>query len=112
MKKTGAIAFAGLLALAAPVWGQRIEFAPGGGGDGGSGTVTSVGFSTPGGVFSVTGTNPVMTAGTFGFAVSGSSGGILFFSSDSAVSSSDTLPAGKPIVGGGEGGPPTVGDVT
>lgn len=75
----------------------------------GDGSVVSVGLSSPGGIFSISGTNPITTAGTFGYALTGSSGGIPYFSSASVLSSSAALTANLPVFGGGAGASPTVG---
>lgn len=88
---------------------QLVTFACGGGG--GSGSVTSVGFSVPGGIFSVTGTTPITSSGTFGFAVAGNSGGIPYFASATGLSSSATLTANALIKGGGSGVAPTASTI-
>lgn len=74
------------------------------------GTVTSVALTVPG-IFSVGG-SPVTTTGTLAITASGTSGGIPYFSSGSALSSSAALTANLPIIGGGAGGAPAVGTVT
>ena len=78
----------------------------GSGGGGGGGTVTSVGFSVPAlSIFGVTG-SPVTNAGTLGLTVTGTSGGLPYFSSTSALSSSALLAANALMVGGGAGAAP------
>lgn len=76
------------------------------GGGGGSGTVTSVGFSVSGGILSVSG-SPVTTSGTISLVLTGSSGGIPYFSSSSVLSSSAALTASALLLGGGAGSSPT-----
>jgi hypothetical protein len=76
---------------------------------GGSGSVTSVTLSSPGGIFTATGTNPITTSGTFGYSTTGTSGGIPYFSSASVLSSSAALTANLPVIGGGAGVAPSVG---
>src|SRR5574343_225176 len=74
---------------------------------GGSGTVTSVALSVPGtSIFGVT-VSPVTTAGTLGLTTTGTSGGIPYFSSTSALSSSGELTASQLVLGGGAGAAPT-----
>ena len=74
---------------------------------GGSGTVTSVALSVPGtSIFGVTG-SPVTTTGTLGLTTTGTSGGIPYFSSTSALSSSGELTASQLVLGGGAGAAPT-----
>lgn len=70
------------------------------GGGGGGGTVTSVSFT--GGLISVT--NPTTTPA---FTVAGTSGGIPYFSSNSAWASSALLTAGGIVFGGGAGAAPS-----
>jgi len=77
-----------------------------------SGVVTSVGFSVPAtSIFTATG-SPVTGAGTLGFTTAGTSGGIPYFSSAAALSSSAVLTANLPVIGGGAGVAPTVGTVS
>src|SRR6516162_8304123 len=77
-----------------------------------SGVVTSVGFSVPGSsIFTATG-SPVTGAGTLGFTTAGTSGGIPYFSSAAALSSSAVLTANLPVIGGGAGVAPSVGSVS
>jgi len=77
-----------------------------------SGVVTSVGFSVPGSsIFTATG-GTVTGAGTLGFTTAGTSGGIPYFSSAAALSSSGVLTANLPVIGGGAGVAPTVGSVS
>jgi hypothetical protein len=71
-----------------------------------SGTVTSVGFSGAGGIFSVSG-SPVTSSGTISETVAGTSGGIPYFSSSSALGSSAALTASQLVLGGGAGSAPT-----
>lgn len=72
----------------------------------GAGSVTSVALSVPGtSIFGVTG-SPVTTSGTLGLTTTGTSGGIPYFSSTSALSSSAALTANQLIVGGGAGAAP------
>lgn len=75
----------------------------------GSGTVTSVGLTSPGGIFAATGTNPITTTGSFGYTTTGTSGGIPYFSTGSQLSSSAALTANAPVLGGGAGASPIVG---
>lgn len=70
----------------------------------GAGTVTSVG-ATANGIFSWTG-SPVTSSGTLGLVTTGTSGGIPYFSSSSALSSSGVLTANALLLGGGAGGAP------
>jgi len=77
-----------------------------------SGVVTSVGFSVPAtSIFTATG-SPVTGSGTLGFTTAGTSGGIPYFSSAAALSSSAALTANLPVIGGGAGVAPTVGSVS
>lgn len=77
-------------------------------GGGGSGSVTSVGFSVPGSsIFGATG-SPVTTSGTLGLTVTGTSGGIPYFDTTSTLSSSAALTANAIMLGGGAGTAPTV----
>jgi fibronectin-binding autotransporter adhesin len=76
---------------------------------GGSGSVTSITLSSPGGIFAVSGTNPITTNGTHGYTTTGTSGGIPYFASTSQIQSSIALTAGMPIVGSGAGGAPAPG---
>jgi hypothetical protein len=77
-----------------------------------SGVVTSVGFSVPAtSIFTATG-SPVTGSGTLGFTTAGTSGGIPYFSSAAALSSSAVLTANLPVIGGGAGVAPTVGSVS
>jgi len=75
-------------------------------GTGGSGSVTSVTLSSPGGIFAATGTNPITTSGTFGYSTTGTSGGIPYFSSGSQLSSSGALAQYGTVIGGGPGAAP------
>jgi hypothetical protein len=69
-----------------------------------SGSVTSVGMTGPGGIFSVT-NSPITGAGTLSETVTGTAGGIPYFSTTGILSSSGTLNSGDIIVGGGVSGP-------
>jgi len=72
-----------------------------------SGTVTSVALSVPAtSIFGVTG-SPVTSSGTLGLTTTGTSGGIPYFSSTSALSSSALLTASQLIIGGGAGTAPS-----
>jgi hypothetical protein len=66
----------------------------------GTGTVTSVAQSFTGGIIQVNG-SPVTTSGTLALTVSGTAGGIVYFSSNSVWGSTGSLSAGGLIVGGG-----------
>jgi hypothetical protein len=76
----------------------------------GSGTVTSVGLQinagSSSGIFAVTG-SPVTTSGNLNYNLTGTSGGIPYFSSTSVLSSSGLLAANGPVIGGGAGTTPT-----
>jgi len=76
----------------------------------GTGTVTSVNASS-GGIFSFSG-GPITTTGTLALGVSGTSGGIPYFSGSTTLSSSAALTANLPVIGGGAGVSPTVGTVS
>ena len=82
----------------------------GGGGGGGTGTVTSVAETINGGpssgIFAVSG-SPIVTSGTLNIALSGTSGGIPYFSSTKILSSSGALTG---IVRGGL--PPTASELS
>lgn len=82
----------------------------GGGGSGGTGTVTSVAETinnaSSSGIFAVTG-SPVQSAGTLNINLSGTSGGIPYFSSSKVLSSSGALTG---IVRGGS--PPTASEIS
>jgi len=69
------------------------------------GTVTSVAQSFTGGIISVGG-SPITTSGTLALTVSGTSGGIVYFSSASTWASSALLAANALVVGGGAGAAP------
>lgn len=72
---------------------------------GGTGTVTSVALSVPASsIFSVTG-SPVTTSGTLAIATAGTAGGIPYFSSTSALSSTGAGTAQQWILSGGTGIP-------
>lgn len=77
----------------------RITAAANGSGGGGSGTVTSVGWT--GGIVSV-----ATATTTPAFTVAGTSGGIPYFSSSSAWATSAQLGANQVVVGGGAGAAP------
>ncbi len=72
----------------------------------GTGTVTSIGFTVPNSIFAMT-TSPIVAAGTFGLTVTGTSGGVPYFSSSSAIGSSGALAANGVVIGGGAGAAPT-----
>lgn len=76
----------------------------GGGGGPGTGTVTSVGLSGPGGVFSVA-NSPITTAGTIALTAAGTTGGLTYFSNDTTISSSALITACLLIKSGGTGQP-------
>lgn len=76
-----------------------------------AGTVTSVGVSSPSGILS-TGSTPVTTSGTITLTWAGTSGGIPYFISASAVASSGALTSGSVVLGGGAGSSPTVSTIT
>lgn len=75
--------------------------------DGTSGTaVTSVALSVPAtSIFGVTG-SPITTAGTIGLTMTGTSGGIPYFSSASVLSSSAVLTNHRIVLGGGAAASP------
>jgi hypothetical protein len=78
--------------------------------DGGAiptGTVTSVAETAPSGLLSVSG-SPITTSGTFAWSWAGTSGGISYFSSTSALASSALLTNHALVVGGGTGAAPSV----
>jgi hypothetical protein len=70
------------------------------------GTVTSVALTVPG-ILSISG-SPITTSGTLAIGATGTSGGIPYFSSSSALASSAALTANALVLGGGAGGTPTV----
>lgn len=72
----------------------------------GSGTVTSVGLTGPGGIFGVSG-SPVTSSGSITLSTTVTSGGILYGSSSSVVSSSAALTAHGVVIGGGAATAPT-----
>lgn len=76
-------------------------------GPSGAGSVTSVAQSFTGGLISVSG-SPVTTSGTLALTVTGTSGGIPYFSSASAWASSGALTANRIVLGGGAGAAPTI----
>lgn len=69
-----------------------------------SGTVTSVALSIPG-IFTISG-SPVTSSGTLTATPSGTSGGVPYFSSSTALSSSALLASTAIMVGGGAGSAP------
>jgi len=71
----------------------------------GTGTVTSVAQTFADGLLTVTG-SPVTTAGTLAVTISGNSGGIPYFNSNSTWTSSPALTANQLVVGGGTRQPP------
>ena len=72
------------------------------GGGGGGGSVTSVGFSGPGGIFSVSG-SPITGSGVIGLTVAGTAQGLPYFSSTSTLSSGPSLTQNLLIKMGGTG---------
>lgn len=71
-------------------------------------SVTSVALSVPGSsLFGITG-SPVTSIGTLGLTTTGTSGGIPYFSSTSALSSSALLTANALVLGGGAASAPVV----
>lgn len=74
---------------------------------GGTGSVTSVSLADSGGIFSNTG-SPVTTSGTLTENVTGTSGGIPYFSSSSQLQSSGILTSHGVIYGGGAASSPVV----
>lgn len=69
--------------------------------------VSSVGISVPAAsIFGTSGT-PVTSSGTLGITTTGTSGGIPYFSSTSALSTSGALTASQLVLGGGAGSSPT-----
>lgn len=68
-----------------------------------TGTVTSVGLSVPATSIFGTSGSPVTGSGTLGLTTTGTSGGIPYFSSTSALSSSALLAASQVVIGGGAG---------
>lgn len=72
----------------------------------GVGTVSSVGQSFTGGLISVSG-SPITTSGTLALTVSGTSGGIPYFSGATTWASSAALAANSLVVGGGAGAAPS-----
>ena len=73
---------------------------------GGSGTVTSVAQTFTGGIISVGG-SPITGSGTLALTVSGTQGGIPYFSSSTAWTSSAALALNSLVIGGGTGAPTT-----
>lgn len=73
---------------------------------GASGSVTSVAQTFTGGLISVSG-SPITSSGTLALTVSGTSGGIPYFSGASTWASSGTLAANALVVGGGAGFAPS-----
>lgn len=84
--------------LTARINGANVALGAGGGG---SGTVTSVGWT--GGIVSIA--NPTTTPA---FTITGTSGGIPYFSSGTTWASSAALTAGAIVFGGGAGAAPTI----
>ena len=72
----------------------------------GSGTVTSVAQSFTGGLISVSG-SPITTSGTLALTVTGTSGGIPYFSSATTWATSAALAANALMIGGGAGVAPS-----
>ena len=77
---------------------------------GSSGTVSSVGLSIPG-IFTIT-NSPVTTTGTLTATPAGTSGGIPYFSSATALASSGALTANVLVKGGGAGVAPAISSIT
>jgi hypothetical protein len=75
-------------------------------GSGGGSGVTSVTLTSPAGIFAVTGTNPITTTGSFGYSVTGASGGIPYFSDATHLASSSALNLYGTVLGAGPGGAP------
>lgn len=73
----------------------------------GTGTVTSVAATVPGG-FSISG-SPVTTTGTLAIAANGTSGGVVCYTGSTTSASSGALTANLPVIGGGAGVCPGVG---
>jgi len=78
-------------------------------GGGGSGTVTSVAQTFTGGIVSVGG-SPITSSGTLALTVTGTSGGVPYFSGTNTWASSAALTANALVIGGGAGvAPSTLG---
>ena len=77
----------------------------------GGGTVSSVGLSTSNNVFTISG-SPITSSGSLTLTPSGTSGGIPYFSSATAMASSTALNANNVVVGGGVGAGPKSTGVT
>lgn len=75
----------------------------------GTGTVTSVALASASNVACVVSGSPVTTSGTLTCTPAGTSGGVPYFSSSSALASSAALTANLPVIGGGAGAAPAVG---
>jgi hypothetical protein len=88
-----------------PVGGGVLGAPAASGGGGGSGTVTSVNLTAPSTIFSVAG-GPVTTAGTLVLSVTGTSGGVPFFSAANKLGTSGALTANALVLGGGAGAAP------
>lgn len=71
-----------------------------------TGTVTSVGLSSSG-IFTVS-NSPITTAGTIILGVSGTQGGIPWFSTIANLASTGSLASGQLMIGGGVGAPSTL----
>jgi hypothetical protein len=74
--------------------------------NGAVGTLTSVGLTMPGSIFSVGGSPVTTGAGTLAVSVAGTSGGVPFFSSGTAMGTSGALAQHGVVIGGGPGNPP------
>ncbi len=71
------------------------------------GSVTSVGLTVPASsIFGVT-NSPITSSGNLGLTVTGTSGGIPYFSSTSALQTSGVLASNSVVIGGGAGAAPT-----
>ena len=86
--------------------GGGVLGAPAAGGGGGSGTVTSIDMTAPATIFSVGG-GPVTTSGTLVLSVTGTSGGVPYFSASNKMGTSGALTASALVLGGGAGAAPT-----
>lgn len=71
------------------------------------GSVTSVGLTVPASsIFGVT-NSPITSSGNLGLTVTGTSGGVPYFSSTSALQTSGVLAANSVVIGGGAGAAPS-----
>lgn len=116
MTRTRRILLAALLGVVLPsqLYAQG-GFGPasrGGGTGSGTGSVTSIGLTSTNNVTCVVSNSPVTTAGNIVCTPSGTSGGIPYFSSASALVSSGALSVNDPVLGGGAGATPVSGTRT